>query len=127
MVPVFQKQMKLNGITTNEYSPCVQGFPLVICVTSPNQNEKEYHVESPVTIEHLGLPYKVIVQLQFDSNYVPVISYCNGVVDRTPVRRNRQVSVADPGSGRGGGPNIFPEISPMKRSEPILARVQSLP
>ena len=36
------------------------------------------------------------------------------------------VSVADPGSGRGGA-NIFPEILPMKWSEPILVWVQGPP
>ena len=35
-------------------------------------------------------------------------------------------TVANPGSGRGG-PNIFPEILPTKRSEPILAGVQGPP
>ena len=82
------KPIEVNGILSSEYSPCVliKGFPFFICVTPSNQKEKEYHVESPVAIEHLGLPYKVIVEMQNGQlQWVPVNTYHNGVVDKRPI------------------------------------------
>ena len=77
----------VNGITSNEYSTCalIKGFPFFIYVAS-NQKKKEYHVESPVAIEQLGLPHKVIVEMQNgQSQWVPVNTYHNGVVDKRPI------------------------------------------
>ena len=84
------KPIEVNGITTDEYSKCVliNGFPFFVYVTSPNQNETEYHVESPVAIEHLGLRYKVFVYLTVDKESGLANIYQNGVVDRFPVRKS---------------------------------------
>ena len=93
MVYEHDKRVQINGIGVYEYSTCVliKGFPFFIYVTSPFENEKEYHVDSPVAIENLGLQCRVIVMLKLDGEYVRVNTYHNGVVDRFPVRRNAQL------------------------------------
>ena len=96
MVLIWDNPLQVNGITTDEYSMCVliKGFPFFIYVTSAGENksEKDYHVESPVAIEHLGLPYEVIVQLKLypDSEWVTVNTYRNGIVDKCPIRDEEQ-------------------------------------
>ena len=91
------KPINVNGITTYEYSECIliNGFPFFILATSPSDNEKEYHVESPLEIEHLGLPYQVVVLLQLaphsDSRWIPVNRYRNGVVKKTLIRKPGQL------------------------------------
>ena len=88
------KPIKVNGSKVHEHSECalVKGFPFFVYRTpSTNGNENQYHIESPVAKEHLGLPYKVIVKLQIDQEYVHVNTYHNGIVDRVPVRRNGQL------------------------------------
>ena len=84
------KPIDVNGTTSSEYSTCVliKGFPFFIYATSPNEdvNNKEYHVASPVAIEQLGLPHKVILEMENgDSEWIPVNTYHNGVVDKRPV------------------------------------------
>ena len=61
------KPIEVNGATSHQYSSCVliKGFPFFVIVTSPNENETEYYVESPVAIEHLGLPYRVVVDITY--------------------------------------------------------------
>ena len=85
------KPIIVNGITSHKYSHCVliNGFPFFVYVKSPNKDEKEYHVESPWTIEHLGLPYKVILEILDDkAEWIPVNTYYNGVVDKLPVDKS---------------------------------------
>ena len=84
------KTIEVDGIVVNKYSQCVliKGFPFFVYATSPSKGEKEYHVGSPWAIEHLGLPYKMKVELKFDSKYIPVNTYNNGVVDKFPVRKS---------------------------------------
>ena len=82
-----KKQIQFNGITSSEYCRCflVNGFPVFIYAASPNR-KKEFHVESPVAIEHLGLPYRVILEMKNNqSQWVPVNTYHNDVVDKRPV------------------------------------------
>ena len=84
------KPMKINEIRTKEYSRCVliKGFPFYIYMTSScnDEFEQEYHVESPWAIEHLGLPYKVVVEIEKEneSEVIPVNTYHNGVVHKRP-------------------------------------------
>ena len=80
------RPIEVNGATSDEYSECVLvgGFPFFIYATySTTKKEKEYHAESPWAIEHLGLPYKVILEVS-NNEYenVPVNTYHNGVVDK---------------------------------------------
>ena len=85
------KLIEVDGIMVDKYSECVliRGFPFFVYATSPNKEEGEYHVGSPVAIEHLGLPHKVIVQLNtyHSSEWTTANVYHNGVVDKYPVRR----------------------------------------
>ena len=88
------KSLEVNGATIDVYSVCVliKGFPFFVCaVSSPNNVEYQYHVESPVAIEHLGLPYKVVAFLKLDSAYRRVNTYHNGVVDRSPIHRSGEL------------------------------------
>ena len=87
------KPIEVDGIMVSTYSECVliTGLPFFVYATSPNEGEKEYHVGSPWAIEHLELPYKMKVELKFDSKYIPVNIYYNGVVDKYPVRKNGQL------------------------------------
>ena len=81
------KRIEVNGITSSEYSCCalVNDVPFFIYAASPNR-KKKYHVESPVAIERLGLPYKVIVEMKNNQwQWVSVNTYHNGVVDKRPV------------------------------------------
>ena len=84
------KPIEMNGITTHEYSECIliNGFPFFVCATSSaNENKREYHVESPMAIEHLELPYKLIVLLKLGSMWKTVNIYQNGFVERHPIRK----------------------------------------
>ena len=67
----------------------LKGFPsFVYAMPSPDEeNQKQYHVGSPGAIEHLGLPYRVVVEMKkiITSEYIPVNTYHNGVVDKRPM------------------------------------------
>ena len=87
---VQDKEIEVNGVVTDEYSECIliKGFPFFVYATT-NGGEKEYHVESPVAIENLGLPYKVVVHLKqnaYPSSGRIANVYCNGVVDKSSVQ-----------------------------------------
>ena len=94
-IPVQDKEIEVNGVTTDEHSECIliKGFPFFVYATySANEKEREYHVESPVAIEHLGLPYKVIVYLKHNSwpsEWKTANVYYNGVVDKFSVQSNQ--------------------------------------
>ena len=85
------KPIEVNGTTSDEYSTCVliKGFPFFVYATSsPTKKERQYHVESPWAIEHLGLPYKVVLEVKqyFPVHtYVPVNTYYNIVVEKRPM------------------------------------------
>ena len=83
-ISVQDKLIEVNGGITNEYSECalIKGFPFFIYIKSTSEGEKEYHVESPVAIEHLGLPYRVIVHFrQNEYRWLAANVYHNGMVD----------------------------------------------
>ena len=82
------KPMEVNGNTTYEYSECVliDRFPFFIYATG-NERDKAYQVEGPTAIEHLGLPYKVIVLLKLGAMWILMNTYQNGVVDKHSVRK----------------------------------------
>ena len=76
-----QREKDKNGYF--KYSTCVliKGFPFYVYVSySGHAFQEEYlHVESPVAIEHLGLPYEVIVFLRLDpqSEWISAKTYHN--------------------------------------------------
>ena len=84
-VEKHNKPIEVNGITIDEYSVCVlvKGFPFFVYAIVPNSSRKRYHVESPVAIEHLGYPYKVILQMRKNKEWISVNTYHNGVVDKS--------------------------------------------
>ena len=97
---VRYKEIEVNGVATHEYSECIliKGFPFFVFAISISEDEREYHVESPVAIEHLGLPYKVIVQFSMFRDYfqwTTVNVYHNGVVDKFPVQYDQDDAVVD--------------------------------
>ena len=90
---VRDKEIEVNDIATDDYSECVliKGFPFYVYATSPSEEEKEYHVESPVAIEHLGLPYKVIVEFKqsaYFADWKTANIYQNGLAVKSSVRLN---------------------------------------
>ena len=89
-----KKFIEVNGNKTNEYSLCVlmKGFPFFMYVIPHEEKEdkdtrdKVYQIESPVSIEHLGLPYKVIVEVKDKyGNYIPVNTYLKDKVEKIPI------------------------------------------
>ena len=89
-----ERFIEVNGNKTNEYSPCVlmKGFPFFMYVIPCEEKgdkdigDKVYHIESPVSIEHLGLPYKVIVEVKNKyGNYIPVNTYLKDKVEQIPI------------------------------------------
>ena len=88
------KLIEINGKATDEFSDCVliKGFPFFIYATCPDEkkNERKYYVESPIAIEHLGLPYKVTVLLKLEScsRFVTVNTYRNRIVERLFFRKS---------------------------------------
>ena len=88
-----QRKKDKNGYF--KYSTCVlvKGLPFYVYVSYSGQAfEEEYlHVESPVAIEHLGLPYEVFVYLRLDvlSPWIAANIYRNGVVETYPIRLHK--------------------------------------
>ena len=76
------KPIEVNRIISSEYSRCVsdQRIPVLrLCYI-------RWEEESPVAIEHLGLPHRVILEMKNNQwQWVPVNTYHNGVVDKRPI------------------------------------------
>ena len=79
--------IEVNGVSIDEYSECVliSGFPFFFY-----SKEDKYHVESPVAIEHLGLPYKVTVEMgdAYYDHWKLLNTYHNGVVTRRSLHKD---------------------------------------